>query len=176
MKRSYWNRVARNYEDEIFNVFENDRKNLVLSKIDSYASRRHAATDFGCGIGSFLPALSERFAKVVAVDISTECIDRARADHADLSNVDFVTADLSNPRVNIPGVDFGLCVNSIITARPDRRTLMWDVVCRRLRPGGHLVLVVPSLETVLLTDFRLSECNRRSATRPRGAAGAEFRR
>ena len=70
MKRSYWEKIAPTYGDEIFDVLHNDKKALIRSVIKKYASKNKTAIDIGCAIGKWLPVLSPAFKKVVAVDIS----------------------------------------------------------------------------------------------------------
>ena len=175
MNRAYWNRMAGRYEDEIFSVLENDRSALVADKVRRYGKRDQAATDVGCGIGHFLPLLSSRFRRVLAVDLSSKNVERARARHARLPNVAYRAADLAAPHARLPAADFALCVNVLIAPDLDVRRRILDVVARHLRPGGHLVLVVPALESALLTDFRLVQWNLRDGQSARRAAGAGFR-
>lgn len=52
---------------------------------------------------------------------------------------------------------------------------MLDVVCRHLRLNGHLVLVVPSLESALLANVRLIEWNLRNGLSTGAAARAGFK-
>lgn len=175
MNRTYWNRMAACYEAEIFSVLAHDRAGLIAGKIRRYGRDGQTATDFGCGIGSFLPLLSRRFRKVLALDLSARNIARARAAQVRLPNVTYCTADLAAPGMRLPKADFALCVNVAIAAAADPRNRLLDAVCRHLRPGGHLVLVVPALESSLLTDFRLIEWNLRDGLDAARAAGAAFR-
>jgi len=175
MNRAYWNRMAGRYESEIFSVLEHDRAARIARRIRRHGSRTADATDVGCGIGHFLPLLSRRFRRVHAVDFSSACIARARKRHADLPNVDFRTRDLAAPGARLPRADFALCVNVAISPSAAVRKRLFDTVARHLRPGARLVLVVPALESVLLTDSRLIEWNRRDGQSPRRAAGSGFR-
>ena len=174
MKREYWENVAGNYEDEIFEVFEHDREGLVLKALKKYGVADGVANDIGCGIGDFLPALSKNFRKVVALDISAKCIARARAKYAALPNVEYQTKDLSASRVHLPKAHLALSCNSVITASMKHRNAMLDLMCRHLLPKGHLVLVVPSLESALLTRFRLIEWNLKDGLSPASAVRAGF--
>lgn len=175
MNRAYWDHVAESYEAEIFSVRKHDRTGRISGKIRRYGGRDRTASDIGCGIGHFLPLLSERFQKVLAYDISARCIAQARTACAHLSNIAYRTVDLAAARLRLPKVDFALCVNSVITSSIAHRTRMLDVVGRHLRPGSHLVLVVPSLESAFLTDFRLIEWNLRDGMTPGRAARSGFR-
>jgi SAM-dependent methyltransferase len=174
MNRTYWNRMAARYETEIFSVLKHDRAGLIAEKARRFGDKKQTASDIGCGPGYFLPMLSRLFRKVHAVDISSRNIAKARAAGARLPNVDYQTADLAAPGVRLPRADFALCVNAAIAPSLAHRNRMLDVTCRHLRPGGHLVLVVPSLESAFLTDFRLIECNLRNGMRPGSAVRSGF--
>lgn len=175
MNRKYWNRMAASYEAEIFSVLAHDRAKLIAEKIARYGDPAQAASDIGCGIGNFLPLLSRRFRTVLAVDLSSRNIARARAAHAHLPNVAFRTADLALPGTRLPKADFALCVNAAISPALAQRNRLLDVTCRHLRPGAHLVLVVPALESTLLADFRLIEWNLRDGQSAARATGSGFR-
>ena len=175
MNRAYWNRMGQAYEAEIFSVLAHDRAGRIAAKVRRYGKKHQLATDIGCGIGHFLPMLSRRFRNVLALDISATCIARARQAHSTLANVSYRVADLARPGARLPPADFALCVNAAITPAPGPRNRLLDLACRHLRPGGHLVLVVPALESIFLTDFRLIEWNLRDGQPPARAAGAGFR-
>lgn len=175
MKREFWDRIVDDYEAEIFDVSSHDKAGLVASKVKQFGAAGNKASDIGCGIGNFLPALSSNFYEVMAVDISPKCIERARVEYSSLTNVTYRVADLSKPGVHLPMVDFSLAVNSIITPSLTRRSRILDTVCRQLRPGGHLVMVVPSLEAAFFTNFRLIEWNLRNGIAPSCVARAGFR-
>lgn len=175
MNRAYWNRMAKAYEAEIFSVLAHDRTGRIAAQVRRYGNKHQAATDIGCGIGHFLPLLSRHFRRVLALDLSARCLARARQAHPGLANVSYRAADLSKPGLRLPPADFALCVNAVITPAAGPRNRLFDFAARHLRSSGHLVLVVPALEAVLLTDFRLIEWNLRDGQPPARAAGAGFR-
>ncbi len=166
MNKIYWDTVAAHYNDEIFDVLKNDRKKLVVNQIAKYSSRSQSAIDFGCGIGKFLPYLSQGFKKVLAVDLSPICISQAQSAAQHLNNISFSTMDLSDTKNNLPKADFALCVNTLLTPSITLRNRILNTITTHLRQGSHLVLVVPSLESVLLTDFRLIDWNLRDGMKP----------
>jgi SAM-dependent methyltransferase len=176
MKRDYWESLADNYEAEIFEVSKEDRNGTVLSALDKYAKPNATASDIGCGIGHFLPALSARFNKVVAIDLSAKCIARAQAAHPNLPNISYMAMDLFKPNARLPKADFAFSCNSILTASLKHRNHMLDVVCKHLRPKGHLILVVPSLESTLLKNARLIEWNLKDGAAPGSAARTGFKK
>ena len=173
--RTYWNQIAENYEDEIFSVKKHDRQGLVMNRLDRYSCPDKKASDLGCGIGNFLPALSFRFKHIHAIDISLKCIKRAQSRFKDITNISYRIADLSKKRARLPMVDLALSVNSILTTSLTKRNRMFDLACRHIRPGGHHVLVVPSLESAFLADHRLIEWNLKSGMSPGNAVRSGFR-
>ena len=176
VNRAYWNRMAARYEEEIFSVRRHDRAGRIAKLIRRQGGPGLDASDIGCGPGQFLPLLARRFRNVQAIDLSAACIAKARAAGAAWDNITYRTADLSAPGVRLERADFALCVNvAIMPALAPRRRLL-DAVCRHLRPGGHLVLVVPALESAMLVDFRLIECNLRHGLKPAAAVRSGFGR
>jgi len=161
MDVAYWNEVAKNYDREIFSVLENDKEHLIISRIEKFASETDASSDLGCGIGKFLPILSRSFSHVYAYDISEKCLQQARDNCAELSNVDYIKADLSKKKVKMPKVDFVLCVNSIIMPSISQRSRYFRAISGHLNNGGRLILVVPSFESAIYSKIRTIEWNRR---------------
>ncbi len=161
MNKTYWDQTAKAFESEIFNVFSNDGLSLIRSSIERLASKKKEASDLGCGIGRLLPVLSASFGHVYGIDFSPRCLDQARAAQGHLKNVEFVRADLSAPRIRLPKVDVAACVNAILMPSMSRRDRIFKAIGRHIRRGGHLLLVVPALESALLATFRLTEWNLR---------------
>ncbi|MBI4850055.1 MAG: class I SAM-dependent methyltransferase [Nitrospirae bacterium] len=161
MDVAYWNQVAENYDKEIFSVLAHDEGNLISSRIQELASYRKTASDLGCGIGKFLPILSDSFRHVNAYDISDKCLEQARVNCAGLSNVDYIKADLSKQKSGMPEVDLILCVNAIIMPSISQRARFFGSISSHLNPGGHLILVVPSFESAIYSNIRQVEWNKR---------------
>jgi SAM-dependent methyltransferase len=166
MNEKDWDRVANSFEEEIFNVPEHDTKGLIRDAIERFSAPDATATDLGCGIGRTLPMLSERFAKVYAVDVSSQCLDVASEACAELDNIVYVHADLSMDRNSYPATDTVLCINTLLNASIDIREPLFDRTCRSVKRGGHLVLVVPALGSALLTAYRRLQWNLRDGMPP----------
>jgi len=160
MDEKYWDRMAVDYEGEIFSVLANDRDDLIVNLIRRYSSEKNTACDFGCGVGKFLPQLSENFKHVHAIDLSEKLLKQARDKCSDLENISFYKKDLANDELGLGAIDFGLCVNVAIMSEANIREAIFKSIWRHLRKEGHLVLVVPSLESALYADFRLVQWNR----------------
>lgn len=118
--------------------------------------------------------MSPKFKKVAAIDISPKVLRRARETYAELGNVTFRVADLSKPNTRLPNVDLCLCVNVLLTPSLGHRIRMLDKLCSHLRRNGHLILVVPAMESAMLTHQRLIEWNLKDGTSASHAASARF--
>lgn len=174
MDINYWNKAGKNYESEIFSVYGNDKERIIEGAIAPLLNRRQTAADFGCGIGYFLPLLSKGFKKVHAIDFSAECLKKARVDYAQLSNVAFQQSDLAAGRLGFAPVDFGLCCNVLIAPSVTTRQKILQTLKRSLKRNGHLLLVVPSLESAMLAGSRLIEWNLKSGQSPQQAVRNGF--
>jgi len=155
MNVAFWESVADTYDAEIFSVLACDREGAVLSCIESLASRDHTAADLGCGVGKWLPHLAKGFASVLAADHSDKCLEHAKARAASFDNITYVSADLARPGHRLGRFDFVLCVNVAIMPDAEQRWALLSNVARCLRSEGHLLLVVPSLESALYVKQRL---------------------
>lgn len=166
MNLNYWNRAAKCYDDDIFSVLRNDRNSVLRRALDQLAKGKGVRTagDLGCGSGIILPEVASRFREVQAIDLSPKLIELARESCRRFRNIEFHAADLSRRGKvldALPRLDVVVNVNVLIMAsRPLREAILENLI-RALSPGGHLLLVVPSLESVLLSNARLAEWNRR---------------
>jgi SAM-dependent methyltransferase len=157
-----WDGVARRFETRVCHVLAEDRNGVVvgaLARERRRLGRRRASTaiDVGCGIGRALPLLAQEFDRVIAVDGSRACLERARAATRRSDTIEFVLADLARERLALPPADLALCVNVALTpVERDRRRILENAV-RNLRKNGRLLLVVPALESDLLVRRRLAD-------------------
>jgi SAM-dependent methyltransferase len=107
--------------------------------------RRHAALDFGCGVGRLTRALAEHFEQCVGVDISEQMITEARRLNADIPNCTFtVNVEDSLPYGN---GEFDLVFTKLVLQHlPHREAILSYIaeLSRALAPGGLLVAQVPN--------------------------------
>ena len=71
--------------------------------------------------------------------------------HSDLNNVEYVRKDLSAANARLPKADLVICINAILTDSLKKRNLFFHNLSLAVKKGGHLVLVVPSLESWMLS-------------------------
>lgn len=168
MNRDYWDRQADHWDEEIFDSLSEDVRGVIRRAIRAAARRSANVIDFGCGIGGYLPFLSQRFESVHAVDWSARCVDLARARTNDLPNV---TVERNTPRALARlEHDFGCVVAANVVIHPDGRVrrALWNAIRRVVKRGGSGAFVVPSLESAAYCEFV------RRRTVPRRAASYDF--
>lgn len=158
---NYWDRVAADYDGEIFNSFASDRTGILLRRLDEFADRSLAAADAGCGVGKYLPALAARFARVDAYDLSAKLLKQARQVARGLDTVRFFKRNFAARSARFEPVRFALCTNVLIMADQKVREAILRNLGRLVEPGGHALFLVPSIESALLAHHRMVEWNLR---------------
>lgn len=153
MNRTYWEKIASSYNDEIFDVLQNDKKALIRSVIKKYASRSKTVIDIGCAVGKWLPVLSPAFKKVYAVDISARNLEIAQQLYPKYKNVEYLRADMSGRNTKVPKCDFGICINAILTSSLKDRIIFFQSLSACVKKGGRIIITIPSLESFLLTSI-----------------------
>jgi 2-polyprenyl-3-methyl-5-hydroxy-6-metoxy-1,4-benzoquinol methylase len=151
MDRKYWEKIAPGYNEEIFDVLQNDRKGIIRSAIKKISSPSKTVIDAGCAVGKWLPALSPLFKKVIAADISVKNLVIAGKTYPDLTNIEYLRLDLSRGKIKLPACDVAICINAILTDSLKKRNIFFHNLSSCLTKDGYLILVVPSLESWLLT-------------------------
>ena len=153
MKRFYWEKIAPTYNDEIFDVLQNDKKALIRSAIKKYASKSKTVIDIGCAVGKWLPVLSPAFKKVYAIDISAKNLEIAKQLYPQYKNVEYLRADMSGRNTKVPKCDFGICINAILSSSLKDRTIFFQSLFACVKKGGRIIITIPSLESWLLTSI-----------------------
>lgn len=165
-EEAHWNDIANRYEDEIFDVFKSDKNKILPRYFSKYANRNHSVIDFGCGIGKAFSYLAPSFKEVLAIDISDECLTRARSTR--YVNISFKQADLTKTGLRLPLADFAFCCNVIMLPEVEQNEAMLRNIHKSLKPGGAAIIVVPSWESILYSTSRLLEWYRKEGVSPTG--------
>jgi SAM-dependent methyltransferase len=163
-QRKHWNAIAPVYQEEIFDVFESDRRGILKKYFKKYGNKRHIAFDFGCGVGKAFTYLAPAFKKVVAMDISDGCLTEAKKISS--QNILFHRADLTDESIEFPKVDFVFCCNVIMLPDPDKNMAMFRNIRRSLKKRGVAVIVLPSFESYIFSAWRLIDWYKQEGTRP----------
>ncbi len=161
-EQQHWDTLAHTYNEEIFDVFANDRLGRLPYYFSKHANPEGTALDFGCGNGKAFPFLAPRFQTVIGMDISGQLLRAARK--RNLPHVTLIRADLSRKKLTLPQVDFVFSCNVIMLPEIEKNEQMFRNIATALRPGGTALLVVPSLESALFTAWRMIELHRQEGT------------
>jgi SAM-dependent methyltransferase len=174
----HWSRWATSYEQEFVDPYRSDVRNPLLPELGKLAGPDNVVADLGCGIGPFLPLLSERFGTVFAVDFAEGMLKRARQRCRGLTNISFVKRPFSDLSCLHGKLDVAVAINSLIL--PDVREL--EVALRQarccLKSGGTLLAIVPAMDavhyqTMLLLDRALEAGKPLEAARKNAAVFAD---
>ena len=174
MNERFWDKIAGNFDEEVFDTLKNDRNNIIVSYIDRFRSLEATACDLGCGTGRYLPTLAERFKTIYAIDISSKCLDVAQEICRPLNNVIYIKADLSVPRLQLRRFHFGISINMLTMPSFKTRGAILRNFCTFTKKHGYLLLVVPSLESALYSNNRLLDWNAKSGSRRDDAFAIEL--
>jgi len=163
-ERTHWNRIGGGYDDEIFDVFRSDRNKILPRYFKKHRQPNGKVIDFGCGTGKAFPFLSPAFRQVTGYDISDSLLKVAET--RPFKNIKLQQADLTRTNLRFDPADFLFCCNVIMLPKMEMNKAMFRNVYKSLKPGGHALIVVPSLESMFYTAFRLIDWNRRQGTKP----------
>jgi SAM-dependent methyltransferase len=171
-EEAHWNTIAPKYNDEIFDVFKSDKNKRLPVYFKKHANKSHHAIDFGCGNGKSFPYLSPIFKSITAVDISKELLSQAKK--RPYSNIDFKCLDLTKKNLNLPPADFIFCCNVAMLPEIKKTYAMISNIQKALRKGGTALLVLPSLDSVLYSSWRLIDLYEKEGVAPDKIPKSEF--
>ena len=169
MDVNYWNGFAHEYDDVVTDAFTYGRSNTLNAAVERFASRDLNAADFGCGPGKALPFLARKFHTVYGYDFSEKLLEFARKRCRKLKNVIIENVDLTQPNDSLPKVDLAISLNAAIMPDTELRLNFLRGLAAHLKSGGHLLLDVPSVESLLYSAFRETEWHRKSGHPPKKA-------
>ncbi len=152
-QQAHWDKIGRRYDGEIFDVFKSDKGKKLQRYFRKHANPAHHAIDFGCGMGKAFQYLAPAFGAVLAIDISSELLAMAR--HNPWENINYKRADLTRRNLTFPPSEFVFCCNVIMLPESQRNVSMLQNIQKALRVNGSALIVVPSLESVMFSSWRL---------------------
>jgi SAM-dependent methyltransferase len=135
------------WEDDEFFATGELEVDALLARIEETGGTagRHAALDFGCGVGRISRALAGHYDEVVGVDISETMLARGRELNAGIANIEFVHNSAPDLRA-LGERSFDLVYSTIVLQHQPTRSAARGYVqemVRLLRPGGRLVFQIP---------------------------------
>ena len=171
-EKNHWNRIAPSYNDEIFDVFQSDKKKKLTRYIKKHAGLNKTAIDFGCGNGKSFPYLAPQFKQILALDISKGLLKQAAK--LRYPNIKLRKMDLTRRVLALPASDFAFCCNVIMFPVIEKNLIMIKNIYRALKPGGTALVILPSLDSVFFSSWRLIDLYRREGVMPKDIPANEF--
>jgi SAM-dependent methyltransferase len=154
-EEKHWDTIGDSYNNQIFDVFKSDRNKILQHYFKKHANKKHTAIDFGCGTGKSFEYIAPIFKKVIATDISNELLTQAA--QLGYKNVMFKRLDLTLKKLPLPEVDFVFCCNVAMLPEIEKTHAMIANIKRSLKKNGVALIVLPSLDSVLYSAWRLIE-------------------
>ncbi len=171
-QRTHWDKIGARYNGEIFDVFKSDKEKRLPGYFKKHANATHRAIDFGCGMGKAFPYLAPAFASVLAIDISAELLSIAKL--GPYRNIQYKRADLTSRNLIFPPTDFVFCCNVIMLPEPEKNVSMIKNIHKALTSHGTALIIIPSMESVLFSSWRLIDWYRREGVDPADIPASEL--
>lgn len=153
MQQKDWDELAPKFEKTVYDIVATDQGGVLAGLVAQVKPRptRDVLVDLGCGIGTFVEEFGHRFRTVVGVDFSAGMIARARERCAGLEDVTWIRSDVVRAARGLEARgDLTVCLNVITSPSAAKRDALWSAVASVTKPGGHALVVVPSLESAEL--------------------------
>ncbi len=171
MEKIYWEKIAPNYEEVIFDVLKNDKSKKIVNALIEISNKKHSVIDIGCAVGKWIPILAPIFGTVHAIDISLKNLKIAKKAYKQFENVTYESVDMSATKVPSIKFDAAICINAILTSQLKKRNLFYKNMASMIKKGGELVLVVPSLESKLFSHIIANKYNLDDAKNEKAPSG-----
>jgi SAM-dependent methyltransferase len=150
MKTSDWDRLACAYAEEVCDIFMRDRRGVISRwlRTDGLLRGRLAVLDLGCGIGSFFRKYGRHFGPKVGSDHSARMLQLARSRCRGQADISWEQADVfALPERWRAGADLVVCANVLTFVAPGACRRALRQIVGTLKPGGRVLLIIPSLES-----------------------------
>jgi SAM-dependent methyltransferase len=148
MSKKSWNLLANEFESSVCDITATSGELLATLVARTQPNRRRTLVDAGCGIGTFVERFGEQFGKVVAFDFASAMVRRARSRCRSISHATWQSMPLEDAGKQIGSVaHLAVCLNVITSPDANLRKRQWKSLATLVRPGGYLLVVVPSLES-----------------------------
>ena len=148
MSQQGWNRLAAEFETFVCDITATSGAQIAKLVALTKPSRRKTLVDAGCGIGTFVERFGESFGKIIAFDFAAAMVKRARRRCGDFTHAQWQALPLENAGAKFGAVaNLAVCLNVITSPKPSLRERQWESLGQLVRPQGHLLVVIPALES-----------------------------
>lgn len=153
MDAKHWDNLASTFENDVMSSLHADKNRVLEAAIKKFVKKNARVADLGCGVGGFIPLLSTCAKHVSGSDFSPKCIEIAKRKFAKKKNVDFFVHDLTKPLKE--KYDVAIAANVLISHQPEMLVQMLQHIAGAIKKGGHLIVVVPSMESSLFVYHKI---------------------
>ena len=151
MSRREWNRTADRFKELVCDIAAEETNDQLRRFVSAArpSPKSSVLADLGCGIGTFVQKFGSQFREILAADFATDAIRQAEAAYTGATPVQWRVADVTEcPKLfGTNRADLTVCLNVITSPSAARRKSLWTTVRTMTKPSGHLLLVVPSIES-----------------------------
>lgn len=140
----FWNRLD-DYEGSIISLYHRPGGEELRRRIAALITPETVAADLGCGHGYFLSELAAA-KRLFAVDYAEKSLAAAR-ERAPAST-QFLHQHLAQLHLPEP-LDLALCFSTLMPENHTQALRLLERLSAAIRPGGHLLLVLPAMESRL---------------------------
>ena len=157
MDKQYWDELADTFDQDVIEIYNAERRNVLLNEVDRLSKKARTAADLGCGTGGLTRKLAPLFKHVIALDLSDALIKVAK-ERVTAKNVDFGVFDLAGEAGPTVRADVTLCINVLISPEFEIRRRIARNLYRATRKNGYAVVAVPAYESMLHVYHTLLRC------------------
>jgi ubiquinone/menaquinone biosynthesis C-methylase UbiE len=150
MKAADWDQLANAYAEEVCDIFMRDRRGVIgrWLKASGQLRGRRTVLDLGCGIGSFFRKYGRRLGAKTGSDHSARMLHFARSRCRGQRDITWEQADVfALPARWQASADLVVCANVLTFVAPGACRRALRQIVRAAKPGGHVLLIIPSLES-----------------------------
>lgn len=150
MNAADWDKLANAYADEVCDIFMRDRRGVITRWLRAHGQLRgrRAVLDLGCGIGSFFRKYGRHFGAKTGSDHSARMLHFARSRCRGQPDITWEQADVfALPARWRACADLVVCANVLTFVAPGACGRALRQIGRTLKPGGRVLLIIPSLES-----------------------------
>jgi SAM-dependent methyltransferase len=155
-RRRDWQTKWSDTAPKPFWLVDDARPQVKDALADGWIPPNSSVVELGCGIGHGAAYLASQGCQVLALDVSSKALERARSLHGEVAGLEFreadVTATLRSTREHDVLVDMA-CYHAL----PPRLVAPYGENVRRLtRPGSHLLYLMSVMRDGRTLDAKLA--------------------
>jgi SAM-dependent methyltransferase len=155
VKRTEWDRHADEFEDLVCDIAREESSRQLGRFVAAVrpSPRASVLVDLGCGVGSFILKYGDRFQRIVAVDFAPRIVARAQERCAGMPNIAWLAMDMARAAEVVGAkADLTVSLNVITSPSKAKRNALWSSVPAVTKPRGHVLIVVPSIESYKMVE------------------------